>query len=67
MVTPTSNAFGLNGNATGSTGSNAVAPAASPVSANKDMFTKLLVALIRIQDALAPSDPATFVNQLSQL
>ncbi|MBD8654784.1 flagellar basal body rod modification protein [Oxalobacteraceae sp. CFBP 13730] len=67
MVTTTSNAFGLNGNANGSTGSNAVAPAASPVSANKDMFTKLLVAQIRNQDPLAPSDPATFVNQLSQL
>jgi flagellar basal-body rod modification protein FlgD len=62
MVT-TSNSFGFNSNA-GNTG---VSPAASPVSANKDMFTKLLVAQIRNQDPLAPSDPATFVNQLSQL
>ena len=67
MVTATSNAFGLNGNTNGNANSNAVAPAASPVSANKDMFTKLLVAQIRNQDPLAPSDPATFVNQLSQL
>jgi len=68
MVTSTSNAFGLNGNTNGNANSNAVAPAAaSPVSANKDMFTKLLVAQIRNQDPLAPSDPATFVNQLSQL
>jgi flagellar basal-body rod modification protein FlgD len=37
------------------------------VSANKDMFTKLLVAQIRNQDPLAPSDPSQFVNQLSQL
>lgn len=65
MVTTTSNSFGFNGSS--GAGSNAVAPAASPVSANKDMFTKLLVAQIRNQDPLAPSDPATFVNQLSQL
>jgi flagellar basal-body rod modification protein FlgD len=37
------------------------------ISANKDMFTKLLVAQIRNQDPLAPSDPSQFVNQLSQL
>lgn len=37
------------------------------VSENKDMFTKLLVAQIRNQDPLAPSDPSQFVNQLSQL
>ena len=37
------------------------------VSATKDMFTKLLVAQIRNQDPLAPSDPSQFVNQLSQL
>ena len=41
--------------------------ASADVSATKDMFTKLLVAQIRNQDPLAPSDPATFVNQLSQL
>ncbi|WP_306396166.1 flagellar hook capping FlgD N-terminal domain-containing protein [Telluria beijingensis] len=42
-------------------------PPGVPMSENKDMFTKLLVAQIRNQDPLAPSDPATFVNQLSQL
>jgi flagellar basal-body rod modification protein FlgD len=39
----------------------------APASENKDMFTKLLVAQIRNQDPLAPSDPSQFVNQLSQL
>lgn len=53
--------------------SNNAAPGSAPVtasadvSANKDMFTKLLVAQIRNQDPLAPSDPSQFVNQLSQL
>jgi flagellar basal-body rod modification protein FlgD len=47
-------------------GTDSVAPSAE-VSANKDMFTKLLVAQIRNQDPLAPSDPSQFVNQLSQL
>ncbi|WP_312553060.1 flagellar hook capping FlgD N-terminal domain-containing protein [Massilia sp.] len=41
--------------------------ASADVSANKDMFTKLLVAQIRNQDPLSPSDPSQFVNQLSQL
>lgn len=41
--------------------------ASADVSATKDMFTKLLVAQIRNQDPLAPSDPSQFVNQLSQL
>jgi flagellar basal-body rod modification protein FlgD len=48
------------------TGTDAVSTSAD-VSANKDMFTKLLVAQIRNQDPLAPSDPSQFVNQLSQL
>lgn len=61
MVT-TTNSFGFSNNYASSG-----APAANPVSANKDMFTKLLVAQIRNQDPLAPSDPATFVNQLAQL
>jgi flagellar basal-body rod modification protein FlgD len=37
------------------------------VGENRDMFTKLLVAQIRNQDPLAPTDPSQFVNQLSQL
>jgi len=65
MVT-TNTAFGLNGNASGAA-SNQVAASSAPVSENKDMFTKLLVAQIRNQDPLAPSDPSEFVNQLSQL
>lgn len=46
--------------------SDKVAPGVA-MSENKDMFTKLLVAQIRNQDPLAPSDPSQFVNQLSQL
>lgn len=48
---------------TGSTSSNAVA---SQNNATQDMFTKLLVAQIRNQDPLAPTDPSQFVNQLTQ-
>jgi len=44
----------------------AVAPQA-PTDANRDMFTKLLVAQIQNQDPLSPQDPTTYVNQLSQL
>lgn len=62
MVT-TTNSFGFSSNYS-TTNSGAVT---APVSENKDMFTKLLVAQIRNQDPLAPSDPATFVNQLSML
>lgn len=62
MVT-TTNHFGFGSNY----GTGSERPAGVPMSANKDMFTKLLVAQIRNQDPLAPSDPATFVNQLSQL
>lgn len=39
----------------------------APTDENRDMFTKLLVAQIRNQDPLSPSDPTQFVNQLSQL
>ncbi|WP_208279860.1 flagellar hook capping FlgD N-terminal domain-containing protein [Massilia oculi] len=62
MVTTTNN-FGFSSNYSNTSNS----PAGVPMSENKDMFTKLLVAQIRNQDPLAPSDPATFVNQLSQL
>lgn len=61
MVTTTNN-FGFSSNYS----STSTSPAGVPMSENKDMFTKLLVAQIRNQDPLAPSDPATFVNQLSQ-
>ncbi len=51
--TPAANANGVIGQA--------------PASDTADMFTKLLVAQIRNQDPLEPSDPSQFVNQLSQL
>jgi len=41
--------------------------AKADTSATSDMFTKLLVAQIRNQDPLSPSDPSQFVNQLAQL
>ncbi len=44
-------------------GSNAVK---SQGNATQDMFTKLLVAQIKNQDPLAPTDPSQFVNQLTQ-
>ncbi len=68
MVASTNNAFGFPAS-TPPASDNSVAKNATGVatSENKDMFTKLLVAQIRNQDPLAPSDPSQFVNQLSQL
>jgi flagellar basal-body rod modification protein FlgD len=65
-TTNATNAFGF---PTSNASSDAVAGNGTGVatSDNKDMFTKLLVAQIRNQDPLAPSDPSQFVNQLSQL
>ncbi|OBV40908.1 flagellar hook capping FlgD N-terminal domain-containing protein [Janthinobacterium psychrotolerans] len=53
---------------TGGTGSanNTGKAVASQNNATQDMFTKLLVAQIRNQDPLAPTDPSQFVNQLTQ-
>src|SRR6476661_3699617 len=65
MVTTSSTSNSLPGNP-GTAPSSAVAPQAAS-SANRDMFTKLLVAQIQNQDPLTPQDPTTFVNQLSQL
>ena len=65
MVT-TNNATNTQFGSTTNTGSNKVAPHA-PTDANKDMFTKLLVAQIQNQDPLSPQDPTAYVNQLSQL
>ena len=65
MVTTSATSISLPGNA-GASPSSAVAPQAAS-SANRDMFTKLLVAQIQNQDPLTPQDPTTFVNQLSQL
>lgn len=65
MVTTTSTTNNLLNN-TGTQSSDKVAPQAT-TSENRDMFTKLLVAQIQNQDPLAPQDPTTYVNQLSQL
>ena len=61
----TTNSLATSNNTTGTSGD--TVSASADVSATKDMFTKLLVAQIRNQDPLAPSDPSQFVNQLSQL
>ncbi|MGH8853202.1 MAG: flagellar hook capping FlgD N-terminal domain-containing protein [Telluria sp.] len=63
MVT-TTNSFGFSA---ANTSANDKIATGVATSENKDMFTKLLVAQIRNQDPLAPSDPSQFVNQLSQL
>jgi len=55
--------FTNNSSATSGGSSNAVA---SQNNATQDMFTKLLVAQIRNQDPLSPTDPSQFVNQLTQ-
>lgn len=52
-----------NNTSSSGTNSNAVA---SNNNATQDMFTKLLVAQIKNQDPLAPTDPSQFVNQLTQ-
>ncbi|MGK5077150.1 flagellar hook capping FlgD N-terminal domain-containing protein [Janthinobacterium sp. HLX7-2] len=52
-----------NNTSSSGTGSNTVA---SQNNATQDMFTKLLVAQIRNQDPLSPTDPSQFVNQLTQ-
>jgi len=65
MVT-TNNTTNTQFGSTANTGSDKVAPHA-PTDANKDMFTKLLVAQIQNQDPLSPQDPSQYVNQLSQL
>jgi flagellar basal-body rod modification protein FlgD len=65
MVTTTSTANSLPTGA-GAQGTAKVAAQAA-TGENRDMFTKLLVAQIQNQDPLAPQDPATYVNQLSQL
>lgn len=64
MVATTNNSFGFPASTTPASDKIATGVASSE---NKDMFTKLLVAQIRNQDPLAPSDPSQFVNQLSQL
>lgn len=65
MVT-TTNTTNTQFGSTANTASGKVATQA-PTEANKDMFTKLLVAQIQNQDPLSPQDPTQYVNQLSQL
>ncbi|HTD04152.1 flagellar hook capping FlgD N-terminal domain-containing protein [Undibacterium sp.] len=58
---------GLLNNNGANAGSNAPASPVANGSATSDMFTKLLVAQIKNQDPLSPTDPSQFVNQLAQL
>ncbi len=59
---------GVSGNNTGTTNTSTSNQAANPSNAlaNKDTFLKLLVAQIRNQDPLQPSDGIQFVSQLAQ-
>lgn len=50
----------------GANGGDKVSPGVQ-MSEQRDLFTKLLVAQLRNQDPLSPTDPSAFVNQLSQL
>jgi flagellar basal-body rod modification protein FlgD len=59
------NTIGANGANT--TGASDKIATSAPMDENRQMFTTLLVAQIRNQDPLEPSDPSQFVNQLSQL
>jgi flagellar basal-body rod modification protein FlgD len=65
MVATTSTSNSLLNN--GSTQTAGKVAAQAPTDANRDMFTKLLVAQIQNQDPLSPQDPTAYVNQLSQL
>ncbi|MFZ6647530.1 flagellar hook capping FlgD N-terminal domain-containing protein [Undibacterium sp. TJN25] len=58
---------GLLNNNSGASGSSAAQPPAGNGNDVSDMFTKLLVAQIKNQDPLSPTDPSQFVNQLAQL
>jgi flagellar basal-body rod modification protein FlgD len=64
MQTPSTSLFNTT---SGSAATDQVSASSAPASQDRDMFTKLLVAQIRNQDPLSPSDPTQFVNQLSQL
>ncbi|MBA5638006.1 flagellar basal body rod modification protein [Duganella sp. LX20W] len=58
----------LNNSAAPNTGAGASASiTGNTASQTQDMFTKLLVAQIKNQDPLSPTDPSQFVNQLTQL
>lgn len=65
----TNSLFNSNTSATSATsaGNASGAIAGNTVSQTQQMFTKLLVAQIKNQDPLSPTDPSQFVNQLTQL
>ncbi len=57
----------LNNPAAGAGSTGATNITGNTASQTQDMFTKLLVAQIKNQDPLSPTDPSQFVNQLTQL
>jgi len=59
----------LNGSsaATSGSGTGGISSAINANGNNSDLFTTLLVAQIRNQNPLEPSDPSEFVNQLTEL
>lgn len=57
----------LDNNSTSNAGAGKTSIVGNTASETSQMFTKLLVAQIQNQDPLAPTDPAQFVQQLTQL
>lgn len=57
----------LNTASQGSAGAASQVSGATDAGAISDMFTKLLVAQVKNQDPLSPTDPSQFVSQLTQL
>ena len=57
----------LDNNSNGSAAAPRTSIVGNTASETSEMFTKLLVAQIQNQDPLAPTDPAQFVQQLTQL
>jgi len=51
----------------GSSAASSSTPAGNIVGSSSELFTKLLVAQIKNQNPLEPTDPSQFVNQLTQL
>jgi flagellar basal-body rod modification protein FlgD len=64
----TNSLFNSNNNSASSSTSTTTGTIAGNTAAQtQEMFTKLLVAQIKNQDPLSPTDPSQFVNQLTQL
>jgi flagellar basal-body rod modification protein FlgD len=55
-----------NATASGASQSSTTAPASASTAVTKNMFLQLLVAQLKNQDPLNPSDPAQFMSQLAQ-